>query len=114
MTGPRAPLDRVHGEETGSMDSMLDSIADTLEFESEIAINRMVTYIEPAMIVFMAVIVGFVMISVLMPIYGTPSLDVDPITKADQGLVRVFLHVYMGCGLLMPAAFAKMDDALTA
>ncbi len=59
------------GEETGSMDSMLDSIADTLEFESEIAINRMVTYIEPAMIVFMAVIVGFVMISVLMPIYGS-------------------------------------------
>ena len=39
--------------------------------ESEIAINRMVTYIEPAMIVFMAVIVGFVMISVLMPIYGS-------------------------------------------
>lgn len=50
---------------------MLDSIADTLEFESEIAINRMVAYIEPAMIVFMAVIVGFVMISVLMPIYGS-------------------------------------------
>ncbi|MGI6071247.1 MAG: type II secretion system F family protein [Blautia sp.] len=59
------------GEETGSLDSMLDSIADTLDYESEMAINKMVTLMEPILIVIMAVIVAFIMISVLMPIYGS-------------------------------------------
>lgn len=59
------------GEETGSLDTMLDSIADTLDYEAEQAMNRMVTFIEPAMIVVMAVVVGFVIISVIQPIYGS-------------------------------------------
>lgn len=58
------------GEETGKLDSMLDSAADALEFESETAINRAVTYLEPAMIILMAVLVGFVMIAVITPIYS--------------------------------------------
>ncbi len=57
------------GEETGSLDTMLNSTADDLDFESERAINQMVAYIEPIMIVIMAVIVGFIMISVIQPIY---------------------------------------------
>lgn len=57
------------GEEAGSLDTMLDSIADDMEFESERAISQMVAYLEPAMIVVMAVIVGFIMISVIVPIY---------------------------------------------
>lgn len=59
------------GEETGSLDTMLDSIADTLDYEAEQAMNRMVTFIEPAMLVVLAVIVGFMIISVIMPIYGS-------------------------------------------
>ena len=50
---------------------MLDAIADTLDYEAEVAINKMVTFIEPTMIVIMAVIIGFVIISVIMPIYGS-------------------------------------------
>lgn len=57
------------GEEAGSLETMLDSIADDLEFESERAIEQMVAYLEPAMIVVMAVIVGFIMIAVIVPIY---------------------------------------------
>ena len=57
------------GEESGSLDSMLNSIADNMEFESERALNQMVAYLEPAMIVLMAVVVGFIMISVIVPIY---------------------------------------------
>ena len=57
------------GEEAGSLDTMLDSIADDMEFESERAISQMVAYLEPVMIVVMAVIVGFIMISVIVPIY---------------------------------------------
>ena len=57
------------GEEAGSLETMLDSIADDMEFESERAIGQMVAYLEPVMIVIMAAIVGFIMISVIVPIY---------------------------------------------
>lgn len=61
------------GEETGSLDVMLNSTAEDLEYESELAINKMVTYLEPAMIILMALIVGFIMIAVMMPIYASYS-----------------------------------------
>lgn len=56
------------GEETGNLDHMLDSIADTYDYDSEMAIQRMVTVIEPVMIIIMAIIVGTVMLSVMVPI----------------------------------------------
>lgn len=59
------------GEETGSLDTMLVSIADQMEYDSEIATNKMVAMLEPVMIVVMAVIVGFIIISVMQPIYGS-------------------------------------------
>ena len=61
------------GEETGSLDSMLVSVADNLDFASEQALTRMVKYIEPVMIVIMALIVGFIMIGVILPIYQSYS-----------------------------------------
>ena len=57
------------GEESGRLDTMLDSIAVTLEDEAEQATKRMVTLLEPILIIFMAVIVGFIMIAVMLPIY---------------------------------------------
>ena len=59
------------GEETGSLDTMLNSIADSMEFESNMAIDKMVAALEPILIIVMATIVGFIMVSVLMPIYGS-------------------------------------------
>lgn len=59
------------GEETGSLDTMLDAIADTLDYESEAAISKMVTFVEPILIVVMALIVGFVMVAVVTPIYSS-------------------------------------------
>lgn len=61
------------GEETGSLDTLLVSIADQMEYDSELAINKLVSYLEPVMIVVMAVIVGFIIISVIQPIYGSYS-----------------------------------------
>ena len=57
------------GEESGRLDLMLDSIASSLEDEAEQATKRIVTLLEPILIVFMAVIVGFIMIAVMLPIY---------------------------------------------
>lgn len=56
------------GEETGNLDSLLESVADTYDYDSEMAVQRMVTFIEPIMIIFMAVIIGSVMLSVMLPI----------------------------------------------
>lgn len=57
------------GEESGRLDVMLDSIAVTLESEAEQATKRMVTLLEPMLIILMALIVGFIMIAVMLPIY---------------------------------------------
>ena len=50
------------GEESGRLDVMLDSIAETLEADAEQATKRMVTLLEPILIIFMALIVGCIMI----------------------------------------------------
>lgn len=57
------------GEESGDLVQMLDSLADSFDYESETAINRMISFLEPALIVFMALIIGFIMIAVMLPIY---------------------------------------------
>ena len=59
------------GEETGELDSMLVSIADQMDYDSEIATEKLVAMIEPVMIVVMAGIVGFIMIAIIQPIYGS-------------------------------------------
>lgn len=50
----------------------------------------------------------------VVPIFGVPSIMVDPYVKAATGQVRLILSIFMSAGVLMPTAFAKMDDALTA
>jgi len=59
------------GEETGMLGSMLESVANDLDFYSEQALIRLTSYIEPVMIVIMAVGVGFIMIAIIKPIYGS-------------------------------------------
>ena len=59
------------GEETGELDSMLVSIADQMDYDAEIATEKLVAMIEPVMIVIMAAVVGFIMIAIIQPIYGS-------------------------------------------
>ncbi len=61
------------GEETGSLDKMLISVAEDLEYEAEEAITRLTSLLEPVLIIFMALIVGFIMIAVMLPIYASYS-----------------------------------------
>lgn len=57
------------GEETGMLGNMLESVANDLDFYSKQALLRLTSYIEPVMIVVMAVAVGFIMVSIIYPIY---------------------------------------------
>ena len=59
------------GEESGKLDDMLHAIAEQLEYDSEMVINKWLALLEPFMIILMAVLVGFVMLSIIMPIYGS-------------------------------------------
>ena len=61
------------GEETGMLGSMLESVANDLDFYSKQALIRLTSYIEPVMIVIMAIGVGFVMIAIIQPIYQSYS-----------------------------------------
>ena len=56
------------GEETGRLDAMLESTADAFDYEAEIALDKLIQLIQPAMIVILAVIIGAVMLSVMLPI----------------------------------------------
>ena len=44
-------------------------IADDFDFEAEQASERMITLIQPLMIIFLAVVICLIIISVLLPIY---------------------------------------------
>ncbi len=59
------------GEESGRLDVMLDSIAATMEQEAEEATKKLVTLLEPVLICIMALLVGFIMVAVMLPIYNS-------------------------------------------
>ena len=56
---------------------MLISIADQMDYDSEIATEKMVAMIEPLMIVVMAALVGFILIAIIQPIYGSYQAIAD-------------------------------------
>jgi type IV pilus assembly protein PilC len=62
------------GEETGDLAKMLGRVADSLDFEVDTGMRRIVSLVEPIIILSMGVIVGFVVLSVLLPIYQAQNL----------------------------------------
>jgi type IV pilus assembly protein PilC len=58
------------GEQTGKLDVVLDNMAKFYENETNTAIKGITTLIEPVILLIVAVGVGFVVISVIVPIYS--------------------------------------------
>ena len=58
------------GEETGALDDMLIKISAYFKEEVDIAVDNMTLLIEPALTIFMAVIVGGIMLAVLLPTFA--------------------------------------------
>ncbi|MFP6900216.1 MAG: type II secretion system F family protein [Opitutales bacterium] len=56
------------GEETGELPAMLNRIADNYDEDIDNAVAALTSIIEPIMIVFLAVIVGFIVIALFLPI----------------------------------------------
>lgn len=57
------------GEETGALDSMLEKIAEFYEAEVENSVDRIKALIEPVMIVVLAVIIGGIVLSIMVPMF---------------------------------------------
>jgi len=57
------------GEQSGEIESMLNKIADIYEGEVESQVLGMTSMLEPVMILFMGLTVGFIVISILLPIF---------------------------------------------
>lgn len=57
------------GEETGELEKMLSKIADFYEEEVDVAVKNLTSMIEPVITVFLGVVVGFIAIAVIMPMY---------------------------------------------
>ena len=78
QTGIFPPL-AVHmitvGEETGSLDVMLTKVANTYDREVERSIKQLISLIEPFMILSMALIIGFIVISMLLAIFSINDIN---------------------------------------
>ena len=71
---PQLVVDLVRiGEETGDVPGALNTLADTYEGELQISLRVMTQLIEPVLIILMAVIVGFLLLSILLPMFNLIS-----------------------------------------
>ena len=58
------------GEETGSLDAQLEVTAEYYEVELDYKIKRLTSLFEPAVIIFMGLVVGFVAVALVSAMYG--------------------------------------------
>jgi len=58
------------GEQTGALDAMLSKIADFYEDEVDEAVENLMALLEPAMILFLGVMIGGIVISMYMPMFS--------------------------------------------
>lgn len=57
------------GEETGSLDSMLNKVADIYDNEVEMAVEGLLSMMEPAIILILGAIIGFIVVALYLPIF---------------------------------------------
>jgi type IV pilus assembly protein PilC len=58
------------GEETGQLDTMLGKVADFYEAEVDAKVKALTSLLEPVMIIWVGAIVGFIVISMYLPIFS--------------------------------------------
>ena len=58
------------GEESGRLDEILNKAADFYDEEANAATEKMVSMIEPMLIIVMGVVVCFIIVAIMLPMYG--------------------------------------------
>ena len=64
------------GEKTGDLETMLSRVADAYDIQVDNTVSTLTTLLEPIMILVMAVVVGFIVMSILLPILQLNQLGV--------------------------------------
>jgi type IV pilus assembly protein PilC len=59
------------GEESGALDSILEKTSEYYEEESDSAVQRLVSMLEPILIIFMGVIIAMVVMGIYPALYGS-------------------------------------------
>jgi general secretion pathway protein F len=62
------------GEQSGQLEEILDRIAESYEEELDLTIQRLTAMIEPVIIIVLAVVVGFIIAAVLLPLLDFSSM----------------------------------------
>jgi general secretion pathway protein F len=62
------------GETSGSLDKMLTKVSKTYDKEVEQSIKQVISLIEPMMILFMALVIGFIVVSMLLAIFSANDI----------------------------------------
>ena len=62
------------GEQTGALQEMLNSLADFYDEEIETEVGRYITLIEPALLVFMGLVIAIVVLALYMPLFNLSSV----------------------------------------
>jgi len=62
------------GEESGSLEQMLTRLANFFDRDIEHTVRRLTTLMEPLLTVTLGVIVGFIVVSMYMPIFTLASV----------------------------------------
>jgi type IV pilus assembly protein PilC len=73
------------GEQTGALPEMLMKIADNCDQDVDNATTAMTSLLEPVLIVFLAVVVGSIVIAMFLPIFTiiTYGVDAGPVQKGE-------------------------------
>lgn len=58
------------GEESGSLDSLLESVANYYDLEVKTVLENTLTILEPLLVAGMGAVVGFVLLAIFLPLYG--------------------------------------------
>ena len=58
------------GEETGNIESMLENVAEYYEEDVQVATESMMALMEPAIVIVMAGLVGFLVLAILTPMFS--------------------------------------------
>jgi general secretion pathway protein F len=62
------------GEESGSLDAMLAKVAQVYDRETQASVKRMLTLLEPVLIIGLGILVAGIIISIIVPILGANEL----------------------------------------
>ena len=62
------------GEESGNLDEVLINVADSYDVQVERVVRVFISLFEPALLLVMATVVGFIVIAMLLPVFTLSSM----------------------------------------